>query len=245
MPGALAWIGLLAAALVGSTVGGVAGFGAGLILLPTLVWAVGVKATIPTLTVVMLLGNLSRLWWSRREVNWAVVGAFLAGAVPAVAMGAITYAGAKAEWLSRIIGGFLLACVPLRRWLLAQDVRVRLIHFPFLGGAFGFLSALVATIGPLVTTFFLGYGLRKGAYLATDSLCALGMHLTRAIVFQRYALLTTETLTVGLALGAVMFAGSYAGRRIVDRMSERFFLLAIEGLLVGLGAYLLLWPPRS
>jgi uncharacterized membrane protein YfcA len=241
----LAWAGLLAAALVGSTVGGVAGFGAGLILLPTLVWAVGVKATIPTLTVAMLLGNLSRLWWSRRELDWAVVGAFLVGAVPAVAVGAVTYAGTKAEWLSRIIGGFLLASVPLRRLLVARNVRVRLLHFPFLGAAFGFLSALVATIGPLVTTFFLGYGLRKGSFLATESFCALGMHLTRAVVFQRYKLLTSETLTVGLVVGAVMFAGSYAGRWIMDRMSERAFLLVIEGLLAGLGAYLLLWPSRS
>ena len=245
MPGALAWAGLLTATLVGSTVGGVAGFGAGVILLPTLVWAVGVKATIPTLTVTMALGNLSRIWWSRHELKWTVVGAFLTGAVPAVAIGAVAYAGTKAEWLSRIIGGFLLASVPLRRWLLMRHVRVRLVHFPFLGAAFGFLSALVATIGPLVTPFFLGYGLRRGSFLATESFCALGMHLTRAIVFQRYALLTPDTVTVGLALGAVMFAGSYAGRRIVDRMSERAFLLAIEGLLVGLGAYLLLWPSRS
>lgn len=245
MPGALAWAGLLSAALIGSTVGGVAGFGAGLVLLPTLVWAVGTKATIPTLTVAMALGNLSRLWWSHREIHWSVVGAFLSGATPAVALGAITYAGSRAEALSRIIGGFLLASVPLRRWLLTQDVRIRLAHFPIVGGFFGFLSALVATVGPLITPFFLGYGLRRGSYLATESLCALGMHLTRAIVFQRYALLTGDTVTVGLTLGAVMFAGSYAGRRIVDRMSERTFLLAIEGLLVAIGAYLLLWPSRS
>ena len=128
MPGALAWAGLLAAAFVGSTIGGVAGFGAGVILLPTLVWAVGVKATIPTLTVAMALGNLSRVWWSRRELVWPVVGAYLVGAVPAVAVGAVTYAGVRAEWLSRIIGGFLLASVPLRRWLMGRDVRVRLVH---------------------------------------------------------------------------------------------------------------------
>lgn len=245
MPGALAWAGLLAAAFVGSTIGGVAGFGAGVILLPTLVWAVGVRATIPTLTVAMALGNLSRVWWSRRELVWPVVGAYLAGAVPAVAVGAVTYAGVRAEWLSRIIGAFLLASVPLRRWLMGRDVRVRLVHFPFVGGFFGFVSALVATIGPLVAPFFLGYGLRRGAYLGTESLCALGMHLTRAIVFQRYALLTSDTVTVGLALGAVMFAGAYAGRRIIDRMSERGFLLIVEALLVGLGAYLLLWPSSA
>jgi uncharacterized membrane protein YfcA len=192
----------------------------------------------------MLLGNLSRIWWSRRDVNWAVIGAFLAGAVPAVALGAIAYAGTKAEWLSRIIGGFLLASVPLRRWLLGRDVRIRFIHFPFLGAGFGFLSALVASIGPLVTPFFLGYGLRRGAFLATESFCSLGMHLTRAIVFQRYALLTTDTVIVGLTLGAVTFAGAYLGRRIVDRMSDRAFLLSMEALLVALGAYLLLWPPH-
>jgi hypothetical protein len=52
---------LVGAAVVASVVAGVAGFGAGIILLPLLAWVVGVKAAVPVLTITMLLGNISRV----------------------------------------------------------------------------------------------------------------------------------------------------------------------------------------
>ena len=115
MPDLLGWIVLVGGALAGSVVGGVAGFGAGVILLPLVAWTLGFRAVVPVLTVTMFLGNLSRVWWSRRDVDGAVIAGFLAGAVPATALGAVLYAGVTNEWLGRIIGGFLIAAVPLRR----------------------------------------------------------------------------------------------------------------------------------
>jgi len=100
------WAVLIVGALVASIIGGVAGFGAGVVMLPLVAWVVGFKAAVPVLTVTMFVGNLSRLWWSRREVDVSVVVAFLAGAVPATALGAALYAGATAESLGRAIGFF-------------------------------------------------------------------------------------------------------------------------------------------
>lgn len=244
MPDLLGWTGLLLAALIGSTVGGVAGFGAGVIMLPVIAWTIGPKATVPVLTVAMLLGNFFRVWFSRREIRWIVVGAFLAGAVPAALFGAVLYTRLEAEWVGRIIGAFLVAAVPLRRWLTARSVPVRLAHLPPVGLVIGLLSSLVGATGPVTSPFLLGYGLRKGAYLATEALCAIGMHIARGVVFQRYALLTRETLTVGVAIGTAMLVGAYAGRRLVERLSERVFLGVVEGLLILLGAYFVLWPGR-
>ena len=47
---------------------------------------------------------------------------------------------------------------------------------------------------------------------------------------------------MGAALGATIFAGSWAGRRLLDRMSDRVFLGIIEVLLVLLGLHSLLFP---
>ena len=68
------------------------------------------------------------------------------------------------------------------------------------------------------------------------------MHLTRGAVFSRYALLGRDTLTVGLVLGSIMFAGSWIGRRLLDRMSDRVFLAVVEALLVAMGLQFLLLP---
>lgn len=217
MPDLAGWIILVATALAGSVLAGVAGFGAGVILLPVVAWTIGLRAAVPIMTVTMLMGNLSRLWWSRGELDRGVCVRFLGGAVPGTALGAILYARAPSTALSLVIGAFLLASVPLRRFLSSPMVHVRLRHFPAIGAAFGFLSSLVVTTGPVVTPFFLAYGLRRGAFIATEAVCAFGMHVTRGIVLARYALLTWDVIGIGCVLGGTMFAGSWLGRRLLDR----------------------------
>ena len=244
MPDAGGWLLLGVGAIVASTIGGVAGFGAGVIMLPLIAWTIGIKATVPVLTVAMLLGNGARVWFSRGEVDGRVVAAFLVGAVPSGIGGALLYTRMEGVWISRILGGFLLVAVPLRRWLAGHGIRVRLGHFPLIGGVFGCLSSLVGAVGPIMSPFFLNYGLRKGTYIATDALCSVGMYVARGVVFQKYNLLTAPTVAAGLFIGVIMIGGAWAGRIILDRMSERAFLRLIEGLLILFGLQFLLFPSR-
>lgn len=244
MPDPWGWLALGLGAIVASTIGGVAGFGTSVIMIPLIAWTLGVKATVPVLTVAMLLGNSARVWFSRHEIEGRVVAAFLVGAVPTGIVGAMLYSRADSEWISRILGAFMLLAVPMRRWLTAHGVRVRLRHFPLIGGVFGFLSSLVGATGPIMSPFFLGYGLRRGGYIATDALCTVGTYITRGYVFHRYDLMTGPTVAVGLFLGVVMILGAWFGRQLLDRMSERAFLRFIETLLVLFGLQFLLWPSR-
>jgi uncharacterized membrane protein YfcA len=244
MPDAFGWLALGLAALAASTIGGVVGFGTGVIMVPVLAWILGIKAAVPILTVGMLIGNGARAWFSRAEIDWRVVIAFLAGAVPAGIVGATLYSRADSVLLSRVLGAFLLLAVPLRRWLRHRGVRVRLRHFPLVGGGFGFLSALVGATGPIISPFFLGYGLRRGAYVATDALCTVGAYVARLPVFHRHDLLTGSAVTVGLVLGAVMILGAWAGRRLLDRLSEQAFVRLIEALLLAFGVLFLAFPRR-
>src|SRR3989454_10531696 len=133
MPDPLGWAVLIVGALVASVVGGVAGFGAGIVMLPLVSWALGVRSAVPVLTVTMLVGNLSRIWWSRGEVDRAVVVRFALGAVPATALGTAFFAGVPAEWLGRVAGVFLISSGPLRRLLATAFVPMRLRYFPALG----------------------------------------------------------------------------------------------------------------
>jgi len=119
---------------------------------------------------------------------------------------------------------------------------MRLRYFPVLGAIVGLVSGLIVTTGPLNTPFFLSYGLRRSAYVGTEAVCAMVMHLARGATLARYALLTWETLALGLVLGATMFAGTWLGRRVLDRMSDRIFLGIIEALLVVMGLQSLLFP---
>src|SRR5262249_10001265 len=195
---------LLAAALPTAVVGGVVGFGTGLTMLPLVVWAVGVRASVPVLTIALLFGNTSRAWFSRRELDWRVVAAYLAGALPLAVLGSAVYASARIDWISRLMGFVMLGSVPLRRWLERGPLRMRLAHFPLLGAATGFLSGLVAATGPVNTPFFLGYGLRRGGYVGAEAACVAVVHLTQTLVYRPPALVGPAAARLGLPIRAVI-----------------------------------------
>ena len=231
---------IAAAALVGSILAAVAGFGSAVVLLPVFVWAFGVRDAVPILTVVQLVGNASRVVLNRRELVLPVAGWFAVGAVPAAVAGGIVFVSAPAPVLARFLGLFLLVAVAYRHTALGRRVSMRLRGFAVLGAAAGFLSALVGTVGPLVAPFFLAYGLVKGAYIGTEALTALTMHGVKLVVYGRAALLTTATVGVGLAIGVLMVAGTVLGKRLLDRMPERVFIWIIDTMLVVSGLMLLL-----
>jgi hypothetical protein len=88
--------------------------------------------------------------------------------------------------------------------------------------------------------FFLAYGLVKGAYIGTEAMATVTMHVVKLAAYQHAAVLSVPAIVVGLALGPIMIAGSYAGKRVVDRLPERVFVLLIEVTMVAAGLLFLL-----
>ncbi len=70
------------------------------------------------------------------------------------------------------------------------------------------------------------------------------METGKTLVYRRYALVTAESAGLGIAMGAVMVVGAYLGRRILDRLSDRAFVVVVEVLITGLGVLFLVLPPR-
>ncbi len=209
-------------------------------MLPILIWAFGVRDSIPILTVAQLLGNLSRVWFNRTEVDAHVVGWFALGAVPAAVVGGALFATAPAPSLSRLMGAFLLATVAYRHTAWGRRLRIKLRGFLPVGLSFGFLSALVGSVGPMMAPFFLAYGLVRGAYIGTEAMSTVAMHVTKLSVYGGFALLSSRTVLIGLAIGGIMFVGSYLGKRILAVVPEHVFPVIIDGALIAGGMLLLL-----
>jgi uncharacterized membrane protein YfcA len=105
---------------------------------------------------------------------------------------------------------------------------MKLGGFTPLGVAGGLMSSTMGVVGPVVAPFFLVFGLIKGAYIGTEAMTAVVMHITKLGVYGSYALVGLKTLFVGSAIGVVMFFGTYIGKRILDRVPERIFPYVIE-----------------
>lgn len=229
------WLLILAFGLIGGVIGGVVGFGASILMMPVLVFAFGPKEAVPIMAIASVLANWMRvaIWW--REVDWRANAAYCATAVPAAALGARTLIALDARMVETALGVFLIAVVPVRRWLTARGFSVNLWGLAVVGAFIGFLTGLVASTGPLNTPFFLAYGLTKGAYISTEAVGSGAVSLVKSLVFRTYGILPWETIARGLLCGGSLMIGSYFAKAIVQRMDARHYSGILEGMMVVAG----------
>ncbi len=230
---------ILSVSFVAATLAAVTGFGGAAVLLPVLVWSFGVREAIPILTVAQLIGNGSRVWFNRKELNSRVVAWFAIGGVPMALLGGLLFAKAPLAALTRVLGAFLILIVVWRHVRPNRSWRPSLHAFAVIGAGASFLSALLGSVGPLMAPFFLAYGLLKGAYIGTEALSTVVMHVTKLIAYRHAAILPVHAVVVGLLLGPVMILGSFVGKHIVDRLPEKVFILLIEATLLAAGVLFL------
>jgi hypothetical protein len=235
MPETVRLLALAVVAFIAATLAAVSGFGGAAVLLPMLVFIFGVREAIPILTVAQLIGNGSRVWFNRHELDWKVVAWFALGGVPMAIVGGMLFARAPLAPLTRVLGVFLILIVAWRHIPRTSTWHPPLQSFAAVGAVSSFLSALMGSVGPLMAPFFLAYGLVKGAYIGTEALSTVVMHISKLIAYKQSAVLPLHALLAGLALGPLMVGGSLAGKRIVNRISERVFTAIIELTLLAAG----------
>jgi uncharacterized membrane protein YfcA len=159
--------------------------------------------------------------------------------VPMALAGGFLFAHAPLAALTHVLGGFLILIVVLRHLPKLSAFKPPLKSFAMIGAASSFLSALLGSVGPLMAPFFLAYGLVKGAYIGTEALSTVVMHLAKLIAYCESAVLPLHAILSGLALGPIMVAGSFAGKRVVDRLPERVFVVIIDLTLLAAGVLFL------
>jgi uncharacterized membrane protein YfcA len=233
------WIAILALGLGAGTLSGIVGFGASTMLMPVLMLAFGPQRAVPIMAIAGLIANASRVvvWW--REIDWRATCCYCATGVPCAALGARTLLLLDAHIVESLLGLLFLAMVPARRCLIDRGLRIEAWHLALVGAGIGFLSGMVASTGPINAPFFLAHGLVKGAYLSTEALGAMAIGLTKAVVFQRFAALPSETLVHGLLVGASLMAGARLAKGFVLRLGAEQFRLLMDGLLATAGLVML------
>ena len=226
----MVWLMLLFISWLAATISGVAGFGGSLIILPVFSFLVGVKKAIPILTIAWMMGNLSRAGFGYKEIKWKPVIYFCIGALPAAILGSIMFVELPSGLIMKAIGIFLLVIVLLRHLNIKYTIAEKWF-IPF-GALVGFLSAVLGSAGPIGAVAFLSLNLTPTAYVASEAVTAVVMHLTKTVIYGSYALLTIQDFITGVILGLAMVAGSWTARRFIKNMSSKAFSYFVDIVLV-------------
>jgi len=197
-----------------------------------LVWMLGPREAVPIITLVQLVGSASRTGLNWKEISWPVLKWSALGSIPISALASYLFVVTPAPIFTRLLGLLLLVLVAQRHTQWGRGRSIKLRSFVLVGGANGLASGYLGTPGPLAAPFHLAYGLTGAAFVGTTAAGVLLTQLPKIPVFASNALLGTQVLYIAAAMGVMAFAGSVVGKRISGKVSDRWFLIGVETLLV-------------
>jgi uncharacterized protein len=233
----LAAVALLA--LGAAIIGGMGGFGTGVILTAALTPLIGVKAVVPVLAVAGVIINAGRFWFYRASLDRRALGVVLASALPFLVFGTWLYSVLDARAIGTILGIAVIASVPLRRLLRSREVTLATPGLAVGAGVFGLASGVATGTGVILVSLLLGAGLSGPAVLATDALATIALDLCKAALFQRFDLMDAQSFSTGLVIGVATIPGSAIAAWLVTRVGAKLHVLFMETLIIAGGAFML------
>ena len=206
---------VLTAAIHGAT--GIAG---GFLMAAILANFIGAKATVPVMSVALLVSHSSRALLNARSFNRRAFLIVALSAVPATIVVAYLYVGLSSPLVALILGLILLGAIFMRRWARRNEVTAGPKLLAGAGFGYGVLSG--ASIGPglFLSPFLLGFGLGREAFVATLAVIALMSNVLRVGVFGTTGLLPLDLTVLALGIGVLTIPGNWIGRTVLRAMSD-------------------------
>jgi uncharacterized membrane protein YfcA len=233
----LQWLGVGVVAFLAAVLGGLAGYGTGLVLPIALAPVIGVAPIVPVMAVAMMINNASRVIAFRHEIQWPHVRRMWLLGLPACLLGAWGYTRLDARWIALLLGVFLLASIPLRWGLQRANLRLGPRGEVAAGGVYGVIEGGMTGTGVILISMLMAAGVQGAALIATDAVISTVMSLAKVVLFGGASRLDASLAITGVLVGLCTAPGAFVARAILVRLPQRLHLRIMEAVVVvgGLG----------
>jgi uncharacterized membrane protein YfcA len=212
----------------------VVGMAGGITLLSVMLLFLEPLAALPLHGAIQLVSNGSRACIQRRHLHWDILARYAVLLVPFGFVGLFIARALPAGVTRVLIGLFVLVATwaPGRLMLGTHPERANPgRRFLLLGGAMGLLNMTVGATGPLIAPFFLNLGLGRQALVGTKAACQALGHAVKIGIFGVAGFAFGDHLEVLVLLSLLVVCGTWAGSRMLERVSERVFAHLYRGVL--------------
>ena len=227
---------IAAVALAGSILGGLAGYGTGLVVPIFLAPVVGVVNVVPVMAVGMIFANGSRVAAFRRDIHWPHARRVLAVGLPACVAGAYAYTLLEARWVALLLGAYFVASVPARRLLARAGWRLQARGVTVAGAGFGFVNGSMTGAGLLLISMLMAAGLEGAALIATDAIVSVIMGAAKIALFGSVARLDAELALAGVLIGICTMPGAFIARRLLALVPPKVHAVFMDAVVLAGGA---------
>ena len=230
-----------AAAVLAGVVASVAGFGIGSLLTPVLGFHVGTKLAVAAVSIPHVAGTAIRFWMLRGRVDRRLFIWFGLTSAAGGLAGALLHADASNRALGIVLGCLLLFVGFSELSGFMQRVRLGRRAALVAGAVSGAFGGLVGNQGGIRSAALLAFEGDKETFVATATAVALVVDGARMPVYlaTEWAALQGIWPLIAVATAGVV-AGTLGGRRVLARVPETAFRRVVAGLLLALGAWMIL-----
>jgi uncharacterized membrane protein YfcA len=236
----LAQLTLVAVCALGAQiVGGIAGYGTGLLMPLVLVPLVGAQAVVPIIGVSAIITNATRVATFREGLDLRKAVIISAVALPTTALGAWLYSLLSGRGASILIAVMLIVLVPIRR--IATHLQMRL-HEPGMalaGVGYGLLLGGTSGSGVLLISILMSAGLSGMQIIATDAAISFVLGFVKTGVFALAGALPPPLWLLALLIGLMATPGTLIAKWLARRFSARFHDTILEAGIIAGGVILL------
>jgi uncharacterized protein len=225
-------------AFFAAIIGGVAGYGTGLLLPPVLVPLIGAQAVVPVIAVSALMTNGSRLLAFRATFDFERAFLITLCALPFCALGAFLYTRLSSGHVAVLIGAVLILLVPVRRVLTRLHGHLPTRGVAAAGAAYGLLVGGTTGSGVVLLSILLAAGLQGPAVIATDAGISLILGLIKTAVFQTAGSLPLSSWIMAVVIGVAALPGAFIARRLSQHLSLKAHTAILDAVVI-LGGSLL------
>lgn len=235
MPGLGRSATFLLLALLAEVAGTVGGFGSSVFFVPVANFYFDFQSVLGITVLFHLASNVSKLGLFRGGVDKRLLLQLGVPSVLFAILGGLASAHVQAASLEMVLAVFLLVLsgwMLLRpRWRLAPTRAGALVGGVVSGG----MAGLVGTGGAVRGMTLAAFDLRKEVFVATSAAIDLGIDLSRAAVYAHNGYIHGHDLAWLPLLAVVAIAGTWFGRRILQRIPQAQFRRIALALVFGIG----------
>ena len=226
-------------ALGAQVIGGLAGYGTGLLMPLVLIPIIGAEAIVPVISLSALITNPTRVVIFREHLDVRKALVIAAFAIPFAMLGAWGYTLLTGRGAAFVIGVALVSLVPLRRYLARRRFVLAGASVGVAGAVYGFLSGATTGVGVLLIAMLMAMGLSGLPVIATDALASTIVGLAKTGVFFAAGELPAKLCLVAVLIGAMATPGTLIAKWVATRMAAKLHEQIIEATIVAGGMILI------
>jgi uncharacterized membrane protein YfcA len=216
-----------------------AGAGGGTVLLAAMLQFMNPAEAIPVHGVIQFSSNLTRTWLLRKFVNWSIVIRFTILLPIGVYIGLQIFQNMDSDNIKNIIGIFILLALTLQNLRFIKSFFVPYYAFYFIGLITGVLNILVGVIAPLLAVILKQSISEKKSIVGTLGYFGLIGNLLKIIGFSLIGFSFYEYIDTFLMIIPATLVGSRVGQLLLNKISNKIFLIIFQIILIGLAIRLL------